>query len=44
MGEACRSFALANFTVENMRRRYEDLYTDLLERKNQPARFKSLTN
>ena len=34
MGEACRRFALENFTVEQMRRRYEDLYTKLLERKN----------
>jgi glycosyltransferase involved in cell wall biosynthesis len=42
MGEACRSFALENFTVEQMRRRYEDLYTELLERKNQPTRLKSL--
>jgi len=44
MGEAGRSFALENFTVEQMRRRYEDLYTKLLDRKTDPARSQKLKN
>jgi len=33
MGANARSFALATFTVDGMRRRHEDLYADLLRRK-----------
>jgi glycosyltransferase involved in cell wall biosynthesis len=44
IGEAGRSFALDNFTVEQMRRRYEDLYTKLLDRKTDPACSQKLKN
>lgn len=33
MGANARSFALATFTVDTMRRRHEELYSDLLRRK-----------
>lgn len=44
MGEACRSFALKNFTVEHMRHQYEGLYTELLGRKKETVRSKNLEN
>jgi L-malate glycosyltransferase len=33
MGENARTFAQANFTIEKMRRRHEELYLQLLERR-----------
>ncbi|MGH9530550.1 MAG: glycosyltransferase [Terriglobales bacterium] len=33
-GENARQFARANFTIEQMRRRHEELYTELLEKKS----------
>lgn len=33
MGQNCRRFALENFTIEQMRRKHEQLYTQLLARK-----------
>jgi glycosyltransferase involved in cell wall biosynthesis len=33
MGQNCRRFALENFTIEQMRLRHEQLYTQLLARK-----------
>jgi len=37
MGENARSFARANFTIEKMRQRHEELYLQLLERKLRPG-------
>jgi len=34
LGDRARKFASENFTVETMRRRHEELYTELLEEKN----------
>jgi hypothetical protein len=33
MGQNCRRFALENFTIEQMRRKHEQLYIQLLARK-----------
>jgi glycosyltransferase involved in cell wall biosynthesis len=41
LGEECRSFAQENFTMEQMRRRHEELYTELLARKGWSARAQS---
>ena len=38
MGSRARQFTKANFTLENMRQRHEDLYLDLLARKNWRAK------
>ena len=37
MGRNCRQFARENFTLEIMRRRYEELYAELLARKHWPV-------
>jgi L-malate glycosyltransferase len=34
IGRKARTYALENFTIEHMRRRHEEFYTELLERKN----------
>ena len=34
MAQSCRSFAISNFTIDQMRSRYEALYTQLLSRKD----------
>ncbi|MBZ5679220.1 MAG: glycosyltransferase [Acidobacteriia bacterium] len=41
IGKKAKEFAQANFTIENMRRRHEELYGELLEEKNWRADEKS---